>query len=171
HRRLKRTFGAEDHQQGVAPRSRPENQVIERGEGKEANQRSIQEEKWPHRTSFCPFSDPQFPAHYSHSLHFRKAPLSLSFQYCRAYNSDALLDRNPLSSAGCTLRRIIMATMRVVQVPRPKGPFELVERKIPEPGAGAVRVRVQACGICHSDALTKDGLYPGLEFPRVPGHE
>ena len=50
-----------------------------------------------------------------------------------------------------------MATMRVVQVPRPNGPFEIVERTLPEPGAGSVRIKVQACGICHSDSLTKEG--------------
>src|SRR3954465_3407539 len=64
-----------------------------------------------------------------------------------------------------------MATMRVAQISRPNGPFELVERPIPEPGAGTVRIKVLACGICHSDSLTKEGLWPGLQFPRVPGHE
>lgn len=64
-----------------------------------------------------------------------------------------------------------MTTMRVVQVSRPNGPLELVEREIPEPGAGTVRIKVEACGICHSDSLTKEGLWPGIEFPRVPGHE
>jgi D-arabinose 1-dehydrogenase-like Zn-dependent alcohol dehydrogenase len=64
-----------------------------------------------------------------------------------------------------------MATMRVVQVARPNGPFEIVERPIPEPGAGAVRIKVQACGICHSDSLVKVGGFPGLTYPRVPGHE
>jgi len=64
-----------------------------------------------------------------------------------------------------------MAKMRVVQVPHPKGPFEIVERPIPEPGAGFVRIKVQACGICHSDTFTKEGTFPGLEYPRVPGHE
>jgi D-arabinose 1-dehydrogenase-like Zn-dependent alcohol dehydrogenase len=64
-----------------------------------------------------------------------------------------------------------MATMRVVQVSRPEGPFEIVERQVPEPGAGSVRIRVQACGICHSDSLTKEGAYPGIQYPRVPGHE
>src|SRR4030095_3603706 len=64
-----------------------------------------------------------------------------------------------------------MATMRVVQVSRPGGPFEIVERQIPEPSAGSIRIRVQACGICHSDSLTKEGHYPGLQYPRVPGHE
>jgi len=64
-----------------------------------------------------------------------------------------------------------MATMRVVQVSRPNGPFEIVDRQIPEPGAGSVRIQVQACGICHSDSLTKEGAYPGIQYPRVPGHE
>ena len=64
-----------------------------------------------------------------------------------------------------------MATMRVAQISRPGGPFELVQRQIPEPGAGSVRIQVQACGICHSDALIKEGGWPGLEYPRVPGHE
>src|SRR3954454_18026458 len=64
-----------------------------------------------------------------------------------------------------------MATMRVAQVSRAKGPFEIVERQIPEPGAGSVRIKVHACGVCHSDSVTKDGLYPGIRYPRVPGHE
>jgi D-arabinose 1-dehydrogenase-like Zn-dependent alcohol dehydrogenase len=61
--------------------------------------------------------------------------------------------------------------MRAVQVSRPGGPLELVERPIPEPKEGHIRIKVKACGICHSDALTKDGTWPGLMFPRVPGHE
>jgi D-arabinose 1-dehydrogenase-like Zn-dependent alcohol dehydrogenase len=64
-----------------------------------------------------------------------------------------------------------MAVMRVAQVSSPKGPFEIVERPIPEPGAGSVRIKVRACGICHSDSLTKEGLFPGIQYPRVPGHE
>ena len=64
-----------------------------------------------------------------------------------------------------------MLRMRVVQVPRPNGPFALVERDIPEPGAGAVRIQVEACGICHSDALIREGTFPGIQYPRVPGHE
>ena len=63
-----------------------------------------------------------------------------------------------------------MATMRAVQISSPKGPFELVERPIPDPGPGTVRIRVQACGICHSDSLVKEGLMP-IQYPRVPGHE
>jgi D-arabinose 1-dehydrogenase-like Zn-dependent alcohol dehydrogenase len=61
--------------------------------------------------------------------------------------------------------------MRAVQVSEAKGPFEIVEREIPEPAADWVRVKVQACGICHSDVLVKDGLWPGIQYPRVPGHE
>jgi D-arabinose 1-dehydrogenase-like Zn-dependent alcohol dehydrogenase len=64
-----------------------------------------------------------------------------------------------------------MATMKVAQVPRPGGPIELVEREVPQPGFGEVRVRVQACGICHSDMFTKEGQWPGIQYPRVPGHE
>jgi D-arabinose 1-dehydrogenase-like Zn-dependent alcohol dehydrogenase len=64
-----------------------------------------------------------------------------------------------------------MSKMRAVQISYPKGPFELVEREIPEPKAGEVRIKVQACGICHSDSITKDGLFPSIQYPRVPGHE
>jgi len=64
-----------------------------------------------------------------------------------------------------------MKTTRAVQVSGPGGPLELVERPIPDPGPGAVRIKVQACGICHSDAMTKEGLWPGITFPRAPGHE
>lgn len=62
-------------------------------------------------------------------------------------------------------------TMRAVQVSSPNGPLELVQREIPNPGPGWVRVKVQACGICHSDSLTVAGHFPGLSLPRVPGHE
>ena len=61
--------------------------------------------------------------------------------------------------------------MRAVQVTRPTGPLDIVEREIPEPAAGQVRVKIEACGICHSDAMTKEGLWPGIQYPRVPGHE
>src|SRR5881392_3841497 len=61
--------------------------------------------------------------------------------------------------------------MKVVQVPKPGADFQLVEREIPEPGPGHVRIRVQACGVCHSDVVTKEGLFPGMSYPRVPGHE
>ena len=64
-----------------------------------------------------------------------------------------------------------MAKMRAVQVVRAKGPFEIVEREIPEATAGMVRIKVQACGVCHSDSVTKEGLFPGIQYPRVPGHE
>jgi D-arabinose 1-dehydrogenase-like Zn-dependent alcohol dehydrogenase len=61
--------------------------------------------------------------------------------------------------------------MRVVQIPHAKGPLELVEREIPEPQAGWVRIKVQACGVCHSDSLVKEGMWPGIQYPRIPGHE
>jgi len=61
--------------------------------------------------------------------------------------------------------------MRSVQVSKPGGPFEMVERDIPEPDPMQVRIKVQACGICHSDSFTKEGLFPGIQYPRVPGHE
>jgi D-arabinose 1-dehydrogenase-like Zn-dependent alcohol dehydrogenase len=64
-----------------------------------------------------------------------------------------------------------MAKMKVVQVPRPGADFEIVERDIPAPGPGQVRIRVQACGVCHSDVITKEGIFPGIDYPRVPGHE
>ena len=64
-----------------------------------------------------------------------------------------------------------MSKMRVVQVSRPNGPLEIAEREIPQPRAGTVRVKIQACGVCHSDSFVKDGTYPGIEYPRVPGHE
>src|SRR5919106_1550354 len=63
------------------------------------------------------------------------------------------------------------AKMRAAQISKPGGDWELVERDIPEPGPGQVRVKVEACGICHSDMLVKEGLWPGLQYPRVPGHE
>lgn len=64
-----------------------------------------------------------------------------------------------------------MSQMKAVQVSKPGGNFEIVQRPIPEPGRAQVRIKVEACGICHSDALVKEGLWPGLQYPRVPGHE
>ena len=64
-----------------------------------------------------------------------------------------------------------MPKMRAAQVVSAKGPYQIVERDIPEPGAGKVRIRVQASGVCHSDSLTKEGHWPGIQYPRVPGHE
>ena len=61
--------------------------------------------------------------------------------------------------------------MLVAQVPKPGADFQIVERDIPEPGVGQVRIKVQACGVCHSDVFTKEGLWPGIQYPRVPGHE
>src|SRR5256884_1429630 len=64
-----------------------------------------------------------------------------------------------------------MPKMKVAQVPKAGADFEIVEREIPQPGPGQVRIRVQACGICHSHMLTKEGGWPGIVYPRVPGHE
>jgi D-arabinose 1-dehydrogenase-like Zn-dependent alcohol dehydrogenase len=61
--------------------------------------------------------------------------------------------------------------MMAALVSKPGADFELVEREIPSPGRGQVRIRVQACGICHSDLLVKEGQWPGIQYPRVPGHE
>jgi D-arabinose 1-dehydrogenase-like Zn-dependent alcohol dehydrogenase len=66
---------------------------------------------------------------------------------------------------------VAVATMRVAQVPAPGADFQLVEREIPKPGVGYVLIKVQACGVCHSDVLTKEGSFPGIQYPRVPGHE
>src|ERR1700739_3332545 len=63
------------------------------------------------------------------------------------------------------------APMKVAQISKPSGDFEIVERVIPTPGWGQVRIKIQACGVCHSDVLTKEGSWPGIQYPRVPGHE
>jgi len=60
---------------------------------------------------------------------------------------------------------------RYVQVSHSGGPFEIVERDVPDPGASQVRIKIQACGICHGDSITKEGLFPGIQYSRVPGHE
>ena len=64
-----------------------------------------------------------------------------------------------------------MSKMKAVQVSKAGGTLELVERNIPEPSRSQVRIKVEACGICHSDALVKEGYWPGIQYPRVPGHE
>jgi D-arabinose 1-dehydrogenase-like Zn-dependent alcohol dehydrogenase len=64
-----------------------------------------------------------------------------------------------------------MAKMRAVQVSKAGGKLEMMERELPEPRPGTVLVKVQACGICHSDSVTVEGLLPGIQYPRVPGHE
>jgi D-arabinose 1-dehydrogenase-like Zn-dependent alcohol dehydrogenase len=67
--------------------------------------------------------------------------------------------------------KIAIAPMKVAQIPKAGSDFEIVEREIPRPGAGYVRIKVHACGVCHSDELTKEGVWPGIQYPRVPGHE
>ena len=64
-----------------------------------------------------------------------------------------------------------VALMKAAQVPKPGADFEMVERPIPAPDAGQVRIQVRACGICHSDVLVKEGVFPWIQYPRVPGHE
>ena len=64
-----------------------------------------------------------------------------------------------------------MAKMKVAQLRKPNADFEIVEREIAQPGPGQVRIKVQACGVCHSDMLMKEGAWPGITYPRVPGHE
>lgn len=101
-------------------------------------------------------------------------------QHYRRQSSLTLIDTAYLGTAISLWRQmsiddekgeIMASTMRVAQISKAGGDFELVEREIPQPGAGQVRVKVEACGICHSDTLVKEGLWPGLQYPRVPGHE
>jgi D-arabinose 1-dehydrogenase-like Zn-dependent alcohol dehydrogenase len=67
--------------------------------------------------------------------------------------------------------KMAIAPMRVARISKPGGDFEIVDREMPNPGMGQVRIKVQACGICHGDVLTKEGKWPGIQYPRVPGHE
>ena len=67
--------------------------------------------------------------------------------------------------------RVAVKPMKVAQIPKAGADFEIVEREIPKPGAREVLIKVQACGVCHSDVVTKEGLFPGIAYPRVPGHE
>ena len=69
------------------------------------------------------------------------------------------------------MNNVATTTMKVAQIASAGGDFQIVERLVPNPKAGQVRIKVEACGICHTDVLTKEGLWPGLEYPRVPGHE
>ncbi len=66
---------------------------------------------------------------------------------------------------------VAVSTMKIAEIPAPGADFRIAEREIPQPGAREVRIKVQACGICHSDAITKDAVLPGIQYPRVPGHE
>src|SRR5438034_1011523 len=66
---------------------------------------------------------------------------------------------------------VMSSKMKAAQISKAGGDFEIVEREIPQPARGQVRIKVEACGICHSDMLVKEGLWPGLQYPRVPGHE
>src|SRR5437660_9918934 len=66
---------------------------------------------------------------------------------------------------------VAVATMKVAQISKPGAGFEIVEREIPKPGTGEVRIRVQACGVCHGDVFVKDVLWPGIQYPQLPRHE
>lgn len=66
---------------------------------------------------------------------------------------------------------VAVGTMKVAQITKPGSGFQIVDREIPQPGPRQVRIKVQACGVCHSDALTVEGLWPGIDYPRIPGHE
>jgi D-arabinose 1-dehydrogenase-like Zn-dependent alcohol dehydrogenase len=81
--------------------------------------------------------------------------------------------KSPARSQGGIMAttKVAARPMKVALISKAGGAFEIVEREIPKPGAGQVRIRVQACGVCHSDVLTKDGSFPGIQYPRVPGHE
>ena len=67
--------------------------------------------------------------------------------------------------------KVAIAPMKVAQIPKAGADFQIVEREIPKPGVGQVLIKVEACGVCHSDVLTKEGVWPGIQYPRVPGHE
>jgi D-arabinose 1-dehydrogenase-like Zn-dependent alcohol dehydrogenase len=67
--------------------------------------------------------------------------------------------------------RVAVPQMKTAQIPKPGADFQIIEREIPKAGAGQVRIKVQACGVCHSDVFTKEGSWPGIQYPRVPGHE
>ena len=67
--------------------------------------------------------------------------------------------------------RVAVKPMKAAQIPKAAADFEIVEREVPSPGEGHVRIKVQACGVCHSDVLTKEGAWPGIQYPRIPGHE
>src|ERR1700683_856307 len=67
--------------------------------------------------------------------------------------------------------KLAIAPMKAAQISKAGADFQIVEREIPKPGAGQVLIQVQACGVCHSDVLTKEGAWPGIQYPRVPGHE
>src|SRR5499427_2560403 len=76
-----------------------------------------------------------------------------------------------MATSRATVVSMKATQMKVAQVPKPGAEFQIVEREIPKPAAGQVRIKVQACGVCHSDVFVKEGLWPGIEYPRIPGHE
>src|SRR5678815_5614522 len=107
--------------------------------------------------SACRGSNCALPAH------FLDRPLAGVAKNLRHYCVSTIKDQEVTS--------IMKMKMKATQISKPGGDLELVERDVPEPRPGQVRVKVEACGICHSDMLVKEGLWPGLQYPRVPGHE
>jgi D-arabinose 1-dehydrogenase-like Zn-dependent alcohol dehydrogenase len=87
----------------------------------------------------------------------------------RAFNNEGKFTGEFMATSRAVPMKV--TKMKVAQVSKPGADFEIVEREVPEPDAGQVRIKVQACGVCHSDVLTKEGLWPGIQYPRVPGHE
>jgi D-arabinose 1-dehydrogenase-like Zn-dependent alcohol dehydrogenase len=85
--------------------------------------------------------------------------------------SPVCLRRGEIEGGFMATAKFAASPMKVAQISKAGGDFEIVEREIPTPQAGHVRIKVQACGVCHSDVLTKEGLWPGIQFPRIPGHE
>src|SRR6266480_2383989 len=82
-----------------------------------------------------------------------------------------LLRRVRLAAPTTSHGALMPQTMRAFQIPRPGAPFQRVERPIPQPTPNTVRIKVLACGVCHSDSVVKEGQFPGIEYPRIPGHE
>jgi hypothetical protein len=105
---------------------------------------------------------------------FRRDHKSLLFVFRRRGRNPEVISVTPrlrLPSIGALQQPYNIMTSRFVQVSKPGGPLEIVDRDIPEPGPAQVRIKVQACGIYHSDSLIKEGQFPGILYPRVPGHE
>src|SRR5277367_2605852 len=76
-----------------------------------------------------------------------------------------------MATSRATVLPMKITKMKAAAVPSPGADFQIIERDVPNPEAGQVRIKVQACGVCHSDSLTKEGAWPGIQYPRVPGHE
>src|SRR5262249_36021586 len=102
---------------------------------------------------------------------FRLLTSAASTARCLAVAAKVVYDGCNPSGGFMATMKVVVAQMKTAQVPKPGADFEIVERAIPEPGAGQVRLKVRACGVCHSDSFTKEGSWPGIQYPRIPGHE